>query len=167
MNDASESGRGLATRWPETIVAAVLFALALLVIADSLRVGHGWASDGPRAGYFPFYIGLGLALTSGALLIGQLRRWRRDQRVFVGRTEAAGVWAVLWPMGIYVALIAPLGIYLASIVLIAYFMRRHGRFAWWMTALVAVAVPVVLFLVFERWFTVPLPKGPIERWLGF
>ena len=28
------------------------------MVGDSLRVGIGWADDGPRSGYFPFYIGL-------------------------------------------------------------------------------------------------------------
>jgi len=28
-------------------------------------------------------------------------------------------------------------------------------------------VAVVTFIVFERWFLVPLPKGPIEELLGF
>ena len=27
--------------------------------------------------------------------------------------------------------------------------------------------PVALFLMFEIWFLVPLPKGPVEEWLGF
>jgi hypothetical protein len=31
---------------------------------------------------------------------------------------------------------------------------------------VSVAVPVAFFLVFERWFLVPLPKGPLENLLG-
>ena len=36
-----------------------------------------------------------------------------------------------------------------------------------MVAAVAVSVPVATFLVFEKWFLVPLPKGPIEAYLGF
>ena len=32
---------------------------------------------------------------------------------------------------------------------------------------VAVGVPLVLFVMFEIWFLVPLPKGPLERLLGF
>jgi hypothetical protein len=28
-------------------------------------------------------------------------------------------------------------------------------------------VPLALFMLFERWFLVPLPKGPLERLLGF
>lgn len=157
----------LHTRWPEAIVAAVLLGIGVLVITDSLRVGIGWADDGPKAGYFPFYIGSGLALVSALLLLGQLRHWVRDTRVFATRTEASGVWAVLWPMCVYVALVTVLGLYLPSMLLIAFFMRRHGAYVWWKCASVATAMPLIVFLVFERWFTVPLPKGPIERWLGF
>jgi uncharacterized membrane protein YdbT with pleckstrin-like domain len=46
-------------------------------------------------------------------------------------------------------------------------MRRHGKFGWLPTTGVSVAVPFAFFVVFERWFLVPLPKGPIETWLGF
>jgi len=31
----------------------------------------------------------------------------------------------------------------------------------------AVAIPVVTFIVFEQWFLVPMPKGPLETWLGY
>jgi hypothetical protein len=157
----------LATRWLELAVAGTLLLLALLVIIDSMRVGQGWADDGPKAGYFPFYIGLGLAAVSIILIVGQLRQWTRDQRVFVHRGEAAGVIAVAWPTVLFVALIWPLGIYVSSVILIGFFMRRHGHFAWWLCASVAVGVPVALFLVFERWFSVPLPKGPLEALFGY
>lgn len=157
----------LATRWPELIVAGTLLLLAVLVIIDSVRVGQGWADDGPKAGYFPFYIGIGLAAVSLALIAGQLRQWKQDERVFVQREEAAGVIAVAWPMVVFVVLIWPLGIYVASVILIFFFMRRHGHFAWWLCGAVAVGVPVMLFLVFERWFSVPLPKGPLEALFGY
>ena len=35
-----------------------------------------------------------------------------------------------------------------------------------MTLPIAIGVPVVVYIVFERWFLMPLPKGPIEDWLG-
>jgi putative tricarboxylic transport membrane protein len=28
-------------------------------------------------------------------------------------------------------------------------------------------VPVLTFLMFELWFLVPLPKGPLEKFLGY
>jgi putative tricarboxylic transport membrane protein len=26
-------------------------------------------------------------------------------------------------------------------------------------------MPIVTYFIFERWFLVPLPKGPVEEWL--
>ena len=167
MNESPEgAARSVGTRWPELGVAAFLMALAGLVIADSLRVGIGWADDGPRSGYFPFYIGLLLMSASGWILLSQLWRWRRDSPVFTTRAQLAQVLAVFWPMLLYVALIFPLGIYIASALLIAYFMLRYGKYRTAITLPVSVGVPLLFFLVFERWFLVPLPKGPIERLLG-
>jgi putative tricarboxylic transport membrane protein len=158
---------GPSTRGPELGVAAVLMVLAVMVIADSLRVGIGWADDGPRSGYFPFYIGLFLLLASGSIVISTLLKWRTLTAVFAERQQLATVFAVLIPMVVYVGGIWLLGIYLASALLIGYFMRRYGKFGWPTTGAVSVGVPLAFFLVFERWFLVPLPKGPIERLLGF
>ena len=36
-----------------------------------------------------------------------------------------------------------------------------------MLVAIAVGVPVATFVIFEKWFLVPLPKGPIEALLGF
>lgn len=166
MNSDS-SDQTVGTRWPELIVALLLMAVAALVLADSLRVGIGWADDGPRSGYFPFYIGLFLMASSASILVGQLRRWRAQDPVFAERSQLALVVAVLVPIAVYVGGVALLGIYLASLLLIAYFMRRHGRYGWPLVGAVSVGVPLGFFFVFERWFLVPLIKGPIERLLGY
>ena len=162
----SEGDPPVGTRWPELGVAAFLMVLAVLVITDSLRVGTGWADDGPRSGYFPFYIGSLLLLSSGWIFLSQLLRWSRDRAVFADRSQLMLVLAVLWPMCVYVGLIYPLGIYLPSALLIAYFMKRYGGYRWPAIVGVSIAVPLVFFAVFERWFLVPLPKGPIEHLLG-
>ena len=156
----------VATRWPELGVALLLAMLAALVITDSLRVGIGWADDGPRSGYFPFYVGLALLGASLWTAGAQLLRWQRIE-AFAGRGQLRLVLAVAWPMAVYAGLITVLGIYVASAVLIAWFMLRHGRHRLPVTAGVALGVPLVFFLVFERWFLVPLPKGPLEALLGF
>jgi putative tricarboxylic transport membrane protein len=163
---SSSSSESVSVRWPEVAVAVFLLAIAGLVIKDSLRIGIGWSDDGPKSGYFPFYIGLALALSSGFVLIKQLIAWRRTEEAFAERSQLAQVVSVLVPMVIYVALIAWLGIYLASFILIAYFMKKHGGYRWVLTLAVALGVPLAFFLVFEKWFLVLLPKGPIERMLG-
>jgi hypothetical protein len=160
------AGATVATRWPELLLALFLAALALLVIKDSLRVGIGWADDGPRSGYFPFYIGLLLVCSSGWVLVSQLLRWRADSEEFATRRQIGLVVSVLVPMVVYVGLILALGIYAASALLIGYFMARHGRYPARLTLPVALGVPLIFFAVFEKWFLVPLPKGPIEGLLG-
>ncbi len=155
------------TRGPELAVAVLLMALGGMVIADAVRVGTGWADDGPRSGYFPFYIGCALLAASAWVFVRQLVTWKSDTGEFAERSQVMQVIAILIPMVVYVALIAPLGIYVASAVLIVYFMKRYGQYGWALSAAVAVGVPLVFFLVFERWFLVPLPKGPLERALGF
>ena len=158
--------RPVLSRGPELAVAGLLLAIGVAVIVDSLRVGIGWADDGPRSGYFPFYIGLILALASGSIVVGQLLRWQRDTEVFAERAQVALVIAVLVPIVIYVAAIFVLGLYVSSALLIGYFMLRYGRYRWRVTLPVAIGVPLLFFLVFERWFLVPLAKGPLEALLG-
>ncbi len=168
MSDPDRESASLAvrTRGPELAVAGLLFVIALLVITDSLRVGIGWADDGPRSGYFPFYIGLLLAASSGWVLVTQLLRWRRDHEEFATRRQIGLVVSVLVPIMVYTGLILVLGIYVASALLIGYFMVRHGRYPARLTLPVALGVPVIVFAVFEKWFLVPLPKGPLEHLLG-
>ena len=163
--DSPDSAVG--TRWPELIVSGLLMALAVLVITDSLRVGIGWADDGPLSGYFPFAIGMLLLAASGAVFVGQLLRWRRADPAFASREQLGLVIVVFVPMVVYVGAIFATGIYAASALLIGYFMWRYGKYRWRATLPVSIGVPLVFFLVFERWFLVPLPKGPIERLLGF
>ena len=166
MSEPDLEAPKLGSRVPELAVALLLMALAVLVIVDSIRVGTGWGDEGPRSGYFPFYIGLALLLSSGWVALRQLLRWRTENPGFADRAQLGLVWAVLWPSVVYITAIVFLGIYVASLLLIAYFMFRHGKHAVPLTLGVAAGVPLAFFLVFERWFLVPLPKGPLEALFG-
>jgi putative tricarboxylic transport membrane protein len=76
------------------------------------------------------------------------------------------VMSVVVPTAIYVGSMPFVGLYVASIIFIGWFMRWLGGYRWLPTVAVAFGMPIVTYLVFERWFLVPLPKGPIEEWLG-
>jgi hypothetical protein len=52
-------------------------------------------------------------------------------------------------------------------VLISFFMRWFGQYRWSVAVAVGVFVPVATFFMFEVWFLVPLPKGPLETMLGY
>jgi len=131
-----------------------------------VRLGARWAEDGPQAGYFPFYIGL-LVCFSAVVNLAMALASRKDAgRDFVELDKLKLVLAVLVPSGIYVAAILWVGIYVASALFIAFFMRWLGKYAWWKVAAVSVGTMVAFFLIFESWFKVPLPKGPLENLLG-
>lgn len=164
--EAGEQPAGPGTRGPELIVACILLALGGLVIVDSLRVGIGWAEDGPRSGYFPFYIGVLLAASSAFIVLQQLLTRAQEDPEFATRAQLASVWSIAWPTTVYVASIAFIGIYLSSFLLIAFFMKRHGTWKWPPVLAIAAGVPLFFFIVFEKWFLVLLPKGPIEQLFG-
>jgi putative tricarboxylic transport membrane protein len=147
-------------------VAAVILLFGLVVAADSFRLGARWGEDGPMPGYFPFYVALLICISSAMVLIRGVRNRALAEESFVSRGELAKILVVLVPSIVYVGVIAYLGFYVASILFIAYFMRRLGKYSWIMVVLVSVGVMVAFFLTFEIWFSVPLPKGPVEAALG-
>jgi putative tricarboxylic transport membrane protein len=153
------------TRTVDLVTAAVILAIGAVVIADSLRLGAGWGSDGPRSGFFPFWLGAVLVLAAVGLLV---QAWRHGARVpFVSREKLRPVLIVLLPAVALVVVTQWLGLYVASALYIGSYMRAVGGHRWPAVVLVAIGVPVVTFLVFEQWFLVPMPKGPLELWLGY
>ncbi len=166
MTQNTEGAHGPTHRSVEIGVAAATTVFALVIIAGSLQVGIGWGAEGPKAGFFPFYVGL-LILISSAVNFIRIETEAADRRLFADWGQLGQVMRVLVPTAIYVALIPWIGIYAASILLIAVFMKWLGRYDWTMVAAVSLGVPLVTFLIFERWFLLPLPKGPIEAYLGF
>ena len=152
-------------RAADLATASILILLGGVVVFDSLRIGIGWGTDGPRAGFFPFW--LGGILIFASVTIG-VQAWRRTtDRPFVTRSQLGPVLKVLWPATLMVVLITPLGLYVAAALYLGFYMRWVGRHGWLAVVLCAIGVPLVTFAVFELWFLVPMPKGPLEAWLGY
>ena len=153
------------------ITAAALMLLGAVVIYDALRLGIGWGTEGPQSGFFPFWLAATLAAVALAILLQSLRE--NLAKSFVSRERLAPVLKVLGPMVGFVVITDPpgspsgLGLYVAAGIYLASYMRWVGRHHWGTVATLAIIVPVLTFLVFETWFLVPMPKGPVEAWLGF
>ena len=166
MSTEGEKRPAFGHKSAEMVVAALFFLLGAIAVWDSVRLGARWADDGPQAGYFPFYIGV-LVCVAAAVNFGHALLSKRDRgKAFVEVGALKLVLSVLVPAAIYVALIGWAGIYLASVLFIAFFMRWLGKYPWWKVAAVSIGNSVVFFLIFEYWFKVPLPKGPLESLLG-
>jgi putative tricarboxylic transport membrane protein len=166
MSEESGGRAAFRHKTAELAVAAGFFIFGAIVIYDSLRLGMRWVEDGPQAGYFPFYLGAIICVSSAVTAAFALRMPESKNRTFVERGQLKLVLSVLIPSMVYVAIVGWLGLYVSGALFIAVFMRWLGKYPWWKLALVSIGNSVVFFLIFERWFLVPLPKGPLEALLG-
>ena len=168
MSETTEEtgGTGPSHRSVEVGVALFMALLAAIGIYGSLQVGIGWGSDGPRAGFFPFYVSL-LVIISCVINLAQVFRSADDGELFASWGQLRQVLAVVVPTAVYVLIIPYIGIYVSSGLLIMLFMKWLGKYPWTIVLPVAILMPIVTFLMFEIWFLVPLPKGPVEQFLGY
>lgn len=153
----------------DAVVAAVLFALGVVVVVQARKLGAEWTSDGPGSGYFPFYIGLILCIASAGIFFQAVASKKRDVGAFVDREQLGRVLSVFVPAIVYVLAIVFVGIYVASAIYIAVFMIVLGKYAAWKAVLIGFLVNAAFFLMFEVWFKVPLYKGTLRplAFLGY
>jgi len=96
MADPAEEPRAVAsTRTADIVVSVLLAAFAALMAWDNWKSGAGWASDGPKSGYFPFYLSL---LLGAASLFGMVKAFvdrAGAGKPFVNRDQLRRVMQVL------------------------------------------------------------------------
>src|SRR5258706_8716700 len=167
--DPGQEQKLVTNRTMEIAVALLFLAASAVFISDSLRLGITWGdNEGPASGYFPFYIAVIMAAASVISLANALRDTEQGgDRTFVSRPAFGRVLAVLVPSVIYVGLVKFIGIYVASALFIIAFMLLVGREGIIKSLAVGIGVPIAIFVMFEIWFLVPLPKGPLEQMLGY
>ena len=159
---------GPSVKGMEIATAVALMAAGGIAVMDSLRVGAGWSNDGPQSGYFPFWLGVILMAASLVNLASALRpRAKAAGALFATWPQLRLVASVFVPTAIYVAVIPFTGIYVSSAVLIAFFMIRFGEFRSVVSLPSGALAAGIAFAVFELWFLVALPKGPLETYLGY
>ena len=152
-------------RAADLVTALALIVVGVVVLVDALRLGIGWGMEGPQSGFFPFWLAILLVAIAGLILLQAARR--ATTAPFVTAAQLRPVLAVLAPATAMVLVMEGLGLYVASALYLAFYMRWVGRHAWPTIVALGLGVPIVIFVIFERWFLVPMPKGPLETWLGF
>jgi len=155
-------------KWADRITAIVLLALCVLWIrlaADlPFPVFARVAKMGP--GHYPIAVAALLAILA-VLLSWQTFRSEKhtgpaeddeeqslDSRGFRHLIIGFGFFLV------YVILVPLIGFVLASIVFVFCFIRLIGKFNYWLSSVLALGIPALLWTVFAYLLTVPLPKGP-------
>ena len=166
---SADERAAVSVRTMEFAVALALFILGAIVVYDSYRLGSKWGSDGPQSGYFPFYIGLLICISSVVNFVQAWLARAAAGEAFVYRGPFKLVLTVLVPAVVYVLGVKYLGLYVASAIYIAIFMAWLGKYSWLKSVVVGLAVNACFFLMFEVWFKVPLFKGDLDplRFLGY
>ncbi len=165
MNTQNTSSTGPSHRSVEAGVTILIAIFGVIVTYGSIQAGISWGAEGPRAGFFPFYVGLAIIISSAVNLWNTIKP-DGPTGLFAEWSQLRQVMSVVIPATIYVSSISFIGLYVASGIFIAWFMRWLGKYNWPVVAAVAIGMPVFIYFVFEKWFLVPLPKGPIEDWLN-
>ncbi len=150
-------------RTAEVGMAAALVVLGGVLIWQAVQLPIGWTPIGPGAGFFPFWLAVGVTVSAAGILVGRLRVQPapRDRKAFIPTHAWRPLLAVFLPMVAVVALMNVLGIYLGGALYLAGYMWLVGRHRPLTIVLVSVLVPAALFFIFERWFLLPLPKGAV------
>ena len=88
----------ISMRAMEIITALLFIAIGLVVMVGSLKLGASWGSDGPEAGYFPFYVSL-IIIVSSAITLYQavIVNKKKKTESFVDKESFNQVLAVLLP----------------------------------------------------------------------
>jgi Tripartite tricarboxylate transporter TctB family len=170
MGGDSEAPRqGVATYKVEAVVAFLILIMGITVALGSWKLGAGWTTDGPGAGYFPFYIGILLCIAGLGVMYQSLFGKDKNTDIFVDNEQLKLVLSVFIPACVYVLGVQFLGLYVASVIYIALFMVVLGKFSILKSVLISVAVIVLFFFMFEVWFKVPLFKGSLDplAFLGY
>ncbi|HWT77813.1 MAG TPA: tripartite tricarboxylate transporter TctB family protein [Candidatus Methylomirabilis sp.] len=157
-------------RKADAIVALIILAIGIVVLYDAVRLGiFGWTISGPAPGMYVGLLGTGVTVGSLLILWQTFRKGRKGapNKPFIQPGGLKPVLYVSVPAAVMVLLTEFIGIYIAAGLYLAIYMRWIGSHRWITVAAVSILVPLVSYIVFERIFLIPLPKGMFEEYLSF
>lgn len=148
-------------RRAEIGVALFLMLIGFLVLADAIRLGFGWGMSGPKAGFFPFYMALGIVICGSIVLFKGIQKFKKEgpgKRLI----REGGLKPILWvllPSTFMVIATGLVGLHMAALLFLVFYMRVIGKINWTIVIPVSVIVPLTIYTLFEKVFLIPLPSG--------
>ena len=153
-------------RKAEIWVSLAFMLLGILVIADSIRLGFMWGMSGPESGFFPFYLGVGVVISSGIVFYNNFTLYRKEgagKPLMPPGALKPVLWVVI-PSTAMVMLVELVGLHIAAALYLGFYMRAVGKIGWVTTLLVSIISPILLYATFDKFFLIPLPQG---LWGGY
>ena len=146
----------MTVRTAELLVAVILAIMSAGIMWKSTELNIGWVrGSGPGGGAWPFWLGAGMLVSSIWTIIRWYRKVTPQSRSLELFMSADTL--VLLLVGTHF-----IGMYASVFLFMIVFVRFLGRHSWTTTIALAVATPVVMFMLFEWALTTTLPKGITE-----
>lgn len=149
-------------RRAEIVCAVVLLILSAVVAREAIELEIGWGDSGPKGGFFPFWLAVILGSSSLSVLARAVFASKKAGEPFLTRERLGSVLTVFVPIALVVPLIETVGFYLTAFLYLFFYIRWTGRKPWFMTGAISLLFPSAIYLVFEKWFLIPLPKGLLD-----
>lgn len=147
----------------EQVLGVVLLLFAIYIGRESSLIESG-AEFGMGPGFMPFWLSVGLGITSAALLVRAvaLPAGRFEPAFFPDWAGGVRVISLLATYLLVILVMKPLGMPLSMAILTAAAMPVFGSRSGKAIALAAILTLLGVYLVFGRWLGVPLPMGVLE-----
>lgn len=143
--------------------AVLLLALALFLGLEARRLSYWGAPGVPGPGFLTFWLAVGLAVGAIGILVQSRRKDPGSVVWFPSRDGLIRVSVLACLTGAMAIAIQPLGMLPAIGLYLLIFLAIYTPGRWVAILGIAGGTPIVLYVVFERWLKVPLPRG----FLGF
>ena len=148
-------------RKADIVVALGLMLIGFLAIGDSIRIGFGWGMSGPEAGFFPFYMGLGIVICTFFIVLRGIKIFKKEgsgKPLIMEGGLSQILWVLIPAIGM-VLLTELIGLHSATVVYLAFYMGVVGKMHWGKVILLSILVPLVIYIIFDKLFLIPLPEG--------
>ncbi len=162
-------------RRAELVMALILALLSVYIMWKSgepawpgePRFQNIWfiRGEGPGSGFWPFWLGAVMLLSTIWIIINWFRRASpaaRSDEPFLDAYGRSMLIKVGGGVVVFTGLVHILGMYGAMFLFLIYYIRFLGRHSIWATLGVAVAAPIATFFFFEVAMRLVMPKGYLE-----
>ncbi len=161
----------MVARWQAELAMAVFTAIVgIVIIVGAQEFGTGWSSSGPEPGAFPYYMGIVILVASLAngfrAAVPALRAADWGMKPFLTGKQFRLVLGFTLPvLGLVIASLW-LGLYVGMTLYLFGTLAFQNRYPLLKASLIALATPLVSYVLIERIFKVSMLKGPLEAALG-
>ncbi|MEQ1649628.1 MAG: tripartite tricarboxylate transporter TctB family protein [Hyphomicrobiaceae bacterium] len=159
----------ISRRTAELCVAILTLVFGVVIAFGSREFGVGWSKSGPQPGTFPYFIGWIIAAASLGNIALALRKSGSTSRhsiPFVTADQLRRLFGFAWPIVALVSVSLWLGLYVGTALYMFGTLVFQNKYHWAKATVIALALPVFIYLLIERTFQVGMLKGPLEAALG-